>query len=74
MLRNDLSRILDSLLLKLLKPNSVRVTILHVTFQSTRQENEKKQADSEDYISSVSGHVIYHVMDDMFDATKVTVS
>ncbi len=64
LLRNDLSRILDPLLLKLLKPHSARVSIRHVTFQPTNQENEKQQADREDNIyaiSSVNGHVIYHV-------------
>lgn len=66
LLRNDLSRILDPLLLKLLKPHSARVSIRHVTFQPTNAENEEQQraADREDdiyAISSVNGHVIYHV-------------
>uniref|UniRef100_A0A0P5JMF4 Dopey-1 n=1 Tax=Daphnia magna TaxID=35525 RepID=A0A0P5JMF4_9CRUS len=64
LLRNDLSRILDPLLLKLLKPHSARVSIRHVTFQPTNQENEKQPVDREDNIyaiSSVNGHVIYHV-------------
>lgn len=66
LLRNDLSRILDPLLLKLLRPHSARVSIRHVTFQPTKPEGEEQQqtADHEDdiyAISSVNGQVIYHV-------------
>lgn len=64
LLRNDLSRILDPLLLKLLKPHSARVSIRHVTFQPTENEEQQQTADREDdiyAISSVNGHVIYHV-------------
>ena len=68
LLRNDLSRLLDPLLLKLLQPHSARVSIRHVTFQPSKMEDSdeqsKKAADREDdiyAISSVNGHVIYHV-------------
>lgn len=64
LLRNDLSRILDPLLLKLLKPHSARVSIRHVTFQPTESAEQQQKTDREDdiyAISSVNGHVIYHV-------------
>ena len=63
LLRNDLSRLLDPLLLKLLHPHSARVSIRHVTVQPS-DEKEAPETDHEDNIyaiSSVNGHVIYHV-------------
>lgn len=69
LLRNDLSRILDPLLLKLLQPHSARVSIRHVTVQPESTELQKLASssaseDPEDdiyAISSVDGQIIYHV-------------
>ena len=64
LLRNDLSRIIDPILIKLLQPHSARVSIRHVTVQPTAASQAEKEADCEDdvyAISSVDGHVIYHV-------------
>ena len=71
LLRNDVGRILDPLLLKLLQPHSARVSIRHVTVEPEQQEQQAhlldQQKDCEDdiyAISSVNGHVIYHVTHD----------
>ena len=64
LLRNDLSRVLDPILLKLLQPHSARVSIRHVTVQPSDADNEESVKDREDdiyAISSEDGHVIYHV-------------
>ena len=65
LLRNDLSRVLDPVLLKLLQPHSARVSIRHVTVQPSdadNQEQEIKEREDDIYaISSEDGHVIYHV-------------
>lgn len=77
LLRNDVSRIMDPLLLKLLHPNSARVSIRHVTVRpgalaeqrqqdrlSSAEDRFAEDRDQEDNIyaiSSVDGQVIYHV-------------
>lgn len=70
LLRNDLSRVMDPLLLKLLQPHSARVSIRHVTFckgseggqRSDEGELEDRREENDIYaISSVDGQVIYHV-------------
>ena len=62
LLRNDLSRIIDPILLKLLQPDSARVSIRHVKVQPTVQPEKETNCEEDVYaISSVDGHVIYHV-------------
>lgn len=62
LLRNDLSRIIDPILLKLLQPYSARVSIRHVTVQPTAHTEKEVNCEEDIYaISSVDGHVIYHV-------------
>lgn len=67
LLRNDVSRLVDPLFVMLLKPHSARVSIRHAIFDEksdTVRSNEKEPPNCEDdvrAISSVNGHVIYHV-------------
>lgn len=66
LLRNDVSRLLDPLFVMLLKPHSARVNIRHAIFDEKAETNtgEDVRHNCEDdvrAISSVNGHVIYHV-------------
>lgn len=64
LLRGDVSRLLDPLLVPLLAPATARVSVLRVSIhhRSTVLPNEADRAESRIYaISSEDGNVIYHV-------------
>lgn len=68
LMRGDIARLLDPLLLILLDPDTARLGILHVSIEPSTTEpvpEEKTFDDSSKIyaISSVDGNVIYHVSD-----------
>ncbi|XP_054721369.1 protein dopey-1-like [Uloborus diversus] len=71
--RGDVARILEPILLVLLHPDSARVSVQHVNVHRPKKiiiSDEKDSSYHDDVeakvyaISSVSGHVIYHISDD----------
>lgn len=67
LLRGDIHRLLDPLLMMLLDPATARVSVLHVRIQQHDENSRPDLAASDDHtpriyaISSVDGNVIYHV-------------
>lgn len=64
LLRGDVPRLLDPLLLPLLSPSTARVSVLKVSIQhrSTILPSEADKAEARIYaISSEDGNIIYHV-------------
>ncbi|KAK7864583.1 hypothetical protein R5R35_003176 [Gryllus longicercus] len=75
LVRGDVARLLDPLLLLLLEPNTARLSVLHVSIQHSNtvvSGGDARTADGPDErasariyaISSVDGNVIYHVSED----------
>ncbi|GLG96492.1 Uncharacterized protein GBIM_03458 [Gryllus bimaculatus] len=75
LVRGDVARLLDPLLLLLLEPNTARLSVLHVSIQHSNtvvSGSDARTADGPDErasariyaISSVDGNVIYHVSED----------
>uniref|UniRef100_T1J3V3 Uncharacterized protein n=1 Tax=Strigamia maritima TaxID=126957 RepID=T1J3V3_STRMM len=69
--RGDISRIVEPILLVLLHPDTARVSVQHISIQQPKKvrlcENVDDDLNSEAKIyaiSSVEGHVFYHVADD----------
>ncbi|CAK9831783.1 Protein dopey-1 homolog [Anthophora retusa] len=84
LMRGDISRIVDPLLIILLDPSTCRMSVLHVSIQhsntvltknDTIEEKSEVQDDTEGAakiyaISSVDGNVIYHVSDSVDEDKK----
>ncbi|KOX80596.1 Protein dopey-1 like protein [Melipona quadrifasciata] len=84
LMRGDISRIVDPLLIILLDPSTCRMSVLHVSIQHSNtvltkndsvEEKSEIQDDTEGAakiyaISSVDGNVIYHVSDNMDEDKK----
>ncbi|KAK9297047.1 hypothetical protein QLX08_009141 [Tetragonisca angustula] len=84
LMRGDISRIVDPLLIILLDPSTCRMSVLHVSIQHSNtvltkndsvEERSEIQDDTEGAakiyaISSVDGNVIYHVSDNMDEDKK----
>ncbi|KOC60909.1 Protein dopey-1 like protein [Habropoda laboriosa] len=84
LMRGDISRIVDPLLIILLDPSTCRMSVLHVSIQhsntvltknDTVEEKSEVQDDTEGAakiyaISSVDGNVIYHVSDSVDEDKK----
>lgn len=74
LLRNDIVRILNPILLKLLSPTTVRISIQNINIQDTDFQVNLEQPDSQKIdeaqarrvyaVSNVNGNVMYHVTDD----------
>lgn len=69
LIKGDLPRLLDPVLLMLLDPATARMSILHVSIQHSNvgSDAQEQNSQTDDYtnkiyaISSVDGNVIYHV-------------
>ncbi|XP_076277872.1 protein DOP1 homolog isoform X2 [Lasioglossum baleicum] len=84
LMRGDISRIVDPLLIILLDPSTCRMSVLHVSIQHSNtvltkndpiEEKSEVQDDTEGAakiyaISSVDGNVIYHVSDNVDEDKK----
>ncbi|XP_076237177.1 protein DOP1 homolog isoform X6 [Calliopsis andreniformis] len=84
LMRGDISRIVDPLLIILLDPSTCRMSVLHVSIQHSNtvltkndpiEEKSEVQDDTEGAakiyaISSVDGNVIYHVSDSVDEDKK----
>lgn len=84
LMRGDISRIVDPLLIMLLDPSTCRMSVLHVSIQHSNtvltkndpiEEKSEIQDDTEGAakiyaISSVDGNVIYHVSDSVDEDKK----
>ena len=74
LLRDDIVRILNPILLKLLSPSTVRISIQNINIQDTDFQINLEQPDSQKIddaqarkvyaVSNVNGNVMYHVTDD----------
>ncbi|XP_018302265.1 LOW QUALITY PROTEIN: protein dopey-1 homolog [Mycetomoellerius zeteki] len=84
LMRGDISRVIDPLLIILLDPSTCRMSVLHVSIQHSNtvltkndpvEEKSEVQDDTEGAakiyaISSVDGNVIYHVSDNVDEDKK----
>ncbi|XP_044736097.1 protein dopey-1 homolog isoform X1 [Chrysoperla carnea] len=71
LLRNDVSRLISPLFVMLLSPNTARISVLHANIEKSNhitnddvQKFEDRSLKKIYAISSVDGHVMYHIADD----------
>lgn len=82
LLRGDIGRLIDPLMLLLLDPNTSRLSVLHAKVSPTQnnETHEYSESSSNDpsakiyAISSVDGNVMYHVADKCKQAPKIVPS
>jgi hypothetical protein len=82
LLRGDIGRLIDPLILLLLDPCTSRLSVLHAKVSPTQnsETNDYSETSSNDpsakiyAISSVDGNVMYHVADKCKQAPKITTS